>query len=42
MLFAGGYTLIVRRTICFLTEHYKYKSINGAVGAILGGITLNF
>lgn len=42
MLFAGGYTLIVRRTICFLTEHYKYTSINGPVGALLGGLTLNF
>jgi hypothetical protein len=42
MLFAGGYTLIVRRTICFLTEHYKYSSINGAVGALLGGVTLTF
>ena len=42
MLFAGGYTVIVRRTICFLTKHYKYTSLNGAVGAFLGGITLNF
>lgn len=42
MLFAGGYTLIVRRTICFLTQHYQYDSINGAVGALLGGVTLVF
>ena len=42
MLFAGGYTLIVRRTICFLTEHYKYTSSIGSVGALLAGVTLNF
>ena len=42
MLFAGGYTLIVRRIICFLTEHYKYNAINGSVGAFIGGITLVF
>lgn len=42
MLFAGGYTLIVRRTICFMTEHYKYSSLNGTVGALLAGASLNF
>ena len=42
MLFAGGYTVIVRRTICLLTHHYKFSSINGAVGALLGGATLIF
>jgi hypothetical protein len=42
MLFAGGYTLIVRRTICFLTEHYKFSSSTGIVGAFLGGASLIF
>lgn len=42
MLFAGGYTMIVRRTICFLTHHYKFSSANGVVGALLGGMTLFF
>lgn len=42
MLFAGGYTLVVRRTICFLTQHYKFSSFNGCVGAFLGGATLAF
>lgn len=42
MLFAGGYTLVVRRTICFLTTHYKFSSVNGLVGAFLGGATLCF
>jgi hypothetical protein len=42
MLFAGGYILILRRTICFFTEHWHYSSTNGAIGAFLGGITLKF
>lgn len=42
MLFAGGYTLIVRRTICLVTQHYKYTSFNGSIGAFLGGVTLCF
>lgn len=42
MLFAGGYTLIVRRTICFFTQHYKFCSPTGVVGALLGGLTLFF
>lgn len=39
---AGGYTMIARRTICFLTHHYKFSSANGVVGALLGGMTLFF
>ena len=42
MLFAGGFTLIVRRTICLITQYHGYGSYNGAIGAFLGGITLAF
>jgi len=42
MLFAGGFTVIVRRTICFITQNYKYQAFNGAIGAFLGGLTLIF
>lgn len=47
MLFAGGYTLLVRRTICLLTHFYKYSYsilffylVNGAIGGFIGGATL--
>lgn len=28
LLFSGGYSMLVRRTICFCTEHFSYKYCN--------------
>lgn len=28
LLFAGGYSMLVRRTICFLTRYYSYNYSN--------------
>lgn len=42
MLFAGGYTLVVRRVVCFLTKYYKFHHFNAAAGALVGGVTLIF
>ena len=42
LLFAGGYSMIVRRTVCFLTQFYSYNYIIAYISGVVAGITLNF
>lgn len=43
LLFAGGYAMLVRRTICFVTNNYNYSSVpSSPLAAFVAGSSLIF
>ena len=42
LLFAGGYTALVRRTVCFVSQNFKFVGYSNLIAAIVASVTLTF
>ena len=42
LLFAAGHATVTGRVICFLNTHWKFRSLNGVMGVLLGSTCVLF